>query len=316
MATSSLAIRFAAQRARTVAAAASAIYSCNTIRSIGLTPKCDGTPHRLETTTTRLRLFSSSSALSENNDSDDNGSVDVGISENSHKVTTEDEHKEETQRRRLRDVKISEVLDAKHAHRWVDPMIIHDATLKEAIETVIEGGLSGMMVVESNQHKKVLGLLTSRDLLRVMAAGIKDGDSNDDIMNRPIVDFMTPISQVVFARPQETIGMCRTIMAKLGIKCLPVLSKEGRVEGLITARDMSDFGLTAADRGGKKNYLNDISERVGLSTNTSMAEPPAFLHAHLALEQSQSPLFVNIGVAKLPHPFKSEGGVSRNQRGT
>lgn len=320
MATSSLAIRFAVQRARTVAAsaaAASATYSCNTIRSIGLTPKCVGTPsHRLESTTTRSRLFSSSSALSENNDSDDNGSIEVGISENSHKVTTEDEHKEETQRRRLRDVKISEVLDAKHAHRWVDPMIIHGATLKEAIETVIEGGLSGMMVVEidSEQHKKVLGLLTSRDLLRVMAAGIKDGDSNDDIMNRPIVDFMTPISQVVFARPEETIGMCRTIMAKLGIKCLPVLSKEGRVEGLITARDMSDFGLTAADRGGKKNYLNDISERVGLSTNTSMAEPPSFMHAHLALEQS--PLFVNVGVAELPHPFKSEGGVSRNQRGT
>lgn len=321
MATSSLAIRFAAQRVRTVAAAASVTYSCNTVRSIGRTPKCEGRNHRLESAiTSRLRLFSSSSALSESNERDDSGSssIEGDISENSHKVTTEDEHKEETQRRRLRDVKISEVLGAKHAHRWVDPMIIHGATLKEAIETVIEGGLSGMMVVEidSDQHKKVLGLLTSRDLLRVMAAGIKDGDSNDDIMNRPIVEFMTPISQVVFARPEETIGMCRTIMAKLGIKCLPVLSKEGRVEGLITARDMSDFGLTAADRGGKKNYLNDISERVGLSTNTSMAEPPAFLHAHLALEQSQSPLFVNIGVAELPHPFKSEGGVSRNQRGT
>ena len=304
MAAPSLAIRFASRRVRTAAAAFST-HSCNTARN--LSSPSNRTGPRLERRTQLLRLFSSS-ALSETNESDDNT-----IPETSHKVSKEDEHKEETQRRRLRDVKISEVLDAKHSHRWVDPMIIHTSTLKEAIETVIEGGLSGMMVVEidSDQHKKVLGLLTSRDLLRIMAAGIKEGDSNDEIMNRKISDFMTPITQVVYARPDETIGMCRTIMAKLGIKCLPVLSKEGRVEGLITARDMSDFGLTAADKGGKKNYL-DISERVGLSVNTSMAEPPSFMHAHLALEQS--PLFVNVGVAELPHPFKSEEGVSRNQR--
>jgi CBS domain-containing protein len=232
-----------------------------------------------------------------------------------HNVSKEDEHHEETQRRRLRDVLISEVIDAKHSHRWVNPIISHDATLKQAIETVIDGGLSGMMVVEVDmqQHKKVLGLLTSRDLLRVMAAGIKVGETNDEVLNRPIQEFMTPISQVVYGRPEETIGMCRTIMTKLGIKCLPILSKEGRVEGLITARDMSDFGLSAADRGGKKNYLNDISERVGLSSNTSMAEPPSYMHAHLALEQS--PLYVNVGVTEMPHPFKTEYGVSRNQRG-
>jgi hypothetical protein len=124
---------------------------------------------------------------------------------------------------------------------------------------------------------------------------------------------MTPISQVVYGRPHETIGMCRTIMAKLGIKCLPILSKGGQVAGLISARDMSDFGLTASDKGGKKNFLNDISERVGLSEYTSMAEPPTFMLAHLGLEQS--PLFVNLGVAELPHPFKTEQGVSGNRRG-
>jgi hypothetical protein len=92
-----------------------------------------------------------------------------------------------------------------------------------------------------------------------------------------------------------------------------VLSKEGRVEGLITARDMSDFGLSAKDKGGKKAYLNDVSERVGLSSDTSMAEPPTYLQAHLALEQE--PVFVNIGVAELPHPFKSAEGCASNLAG-
>ena len=173
-----------------------------------------------------------------------------------------------------------------------------------------------MMVVDDSvkDNKKVLGLLTSRDLLRIMNAGIKDEETNDEIMNRSIVELMTPISQVIFARPEETVGMCRTIMAKLGIKCLPILSKTGQVAGLITARDMSDFGLKASDKGGKKSYLTDVSERVGLSANTSMADPPLFMQAHLASQRK--PLFVNVGVAEMPHPFKTPGGVSGNRRGT
>lgn len=214
-------------------------------------------------------------------------------------------------------VLVSEVLKAKHSYRWVDPVIPKDATLKDAIHAVIEGGLSGMMVVDydvSSRQKRVVGLVTSRDLLRIINAGLKDGLSPDELMGQLVSLNMTPISQVIYGRPEETIGMCRTLMAKLGIKCLPILSKEGRVEGLITARDMSDFGLSAADKGGKKNYLNDISERVGLSSDTSMAEPPTYLHAHLAMEQQ--PLYINVGVAELPHPFKTPHSVGANQRGT
>ena len=125
-----------------------------------------------------------------------------------------------------------------------------------------------MMVLDPDNHNHVAGLLTSRDLLRIMASGVKEAEPGDQILNRVVGDFMTPISQVIYARPEETVGMCRTIMAKLGIKCLPILSRDGRVEGLITARDMSDFGLSASERGGKKNYLNDVSSRVGLSSNT------------------------------------------------
>ena len=171
-----------------------------------------------------------------------------------------------------------------------------------------------MMVVDTQANKMVKGLMTSRDLLRIMAAKLKDGDSPDSIMEEKVGKFMTPISQVIFVRPEETVGMCRTIMAKLGIKALPVLSKDGKVEGLITARDISDFGLEAKERGGKTSFLRDVSERVGLSSNTSMAEPPPYLQAHLALEQT--PLFINVGVAELPHPFKTPEGCGMNHRGT
>ena len=210
-------------------------------------------------------------------------------------------------------------MKAKDSYRWVDPVIPRTATVKQAIEATIDGGLSGMMVLDTTEnaggdHKKVVGLLTSRDLLRIMTSGFKDGLSNDTVLEELVVgDFMTPISQVIYARPDETVGMCRTIMAKLGIKCLPVLSRQGKVEGIITSRDMSDFGLSAKEKGGKQAYLNDISERVGLSSNTSMADPPNYLKAHLALEQN--PLYLTIGIAELPHPFKSQEMAGRSHRG-
>jgi CBS domain-containing protein len=197
----------------------------------------------------------------------------------------------------------------------VDPVIARTATVKDAIVTAIDGGLSGMMVIDGKDdgRKVVAGLVTSRDLLRIAASGFKDGEAADTIMNQSIGDFMTPISQVIYGRPDETVGMIRTIMAKLGIKTVPILSKAGRVEGLVTAKDFSDFGISAQDKGGKKSFLSDVSERVGLSSNTSMAEPPSYLQAHLALEQN--PLFVNVAVSELPHPFKTEQGCGMNQRG-
>mmetsp|Transcript_9657 Transcript_9657/g.9315 ORF Transcript_9657/g.9315 Transcript_9657/m.9315 type:complete len:622 (-) Transcript_9657:180-2045(-) len=238
--------------------------------------------------------------------------------DNTHGSDNDNKGTSPTKRRKLSEVPISDVLKAKHTLRWVEPVICQSATVKEAVEVCIEGSLSGMMVIDraanidsSRERGKVAGLLTSRDLLRIMSAGFKEGQSPDKIMNKTVLDFMTPINQVIYARPEETIGMCRTLMAKLGVKCLPVLSN-GRVEGLITARDMSDFGLEAKDRGGKKTFLKHVSARVGLSSNTSMAEPPEYLQAHLALQQT--PVFANVGVAEIPNPFKSHRNVGINRR--
>mmetsp|Transcript_10868 Transcript_10868/g.16217 ORF Transcript_10868/g.16217 Transcript_10868/m.16217 type:complete len:660 (+) Transcript_10868:208-2187(+) len=222
-------------------------------------------------------------------------------------------------RLRISEVAISEVLKAKHTLKWVEPVICSVSSLRDAITTCIDCGLSGMMVVDrdntisdnTRERGKVLGMITSRDLLRIAAKGFKDGMGAEAVMDQQIKNFMTPLNQVIYARPEETIGQCRTVMSKLGIKCMPVLSN-GRVDGIVTQRDLSDFGLEATDRGGKKSFLRNVSERVGLSSNTSMAEPPIYMQAHLALEQK--PLYANVGVACLPHPFKTEDGIGMNHR--
>ena len=204
----------------------------------------------------------------------------------------------------------------------MEPVISQNANIKEAISVAIERGLSGMMVVDRESttsttlgRGKVVGMTTSRDLLRVMDAGFKEGKTANELVEKTVREFMTPLSQVIYARPDETIGTCRTIMAKLGVKCLPILS-HGRVEGLITARDISEYHLEAKEgasaRGGKKNYLKHVSERVGLSVNTSMADPPAYLQTQLAMESN--PLFINVGIAEMPHPFKTPENCGMNAR--
>ncbi len=45
-----------------------------------------------------------------------------------------------------------------------------------------------------------------------------------------------------------------------------------------------------------------------------MAEPPTYIREYLGM--AQTPLYVNIGVAQLPHPFKTADGVGGNQQGT
>lgn len=222
---------------------------------------------------------------------------------------------------RLSDVPISEVLKAKNALRYVDPVITKDSTVHEAIETCIDRGLSGMMVVETADTNstenslvggKVVGMATSRDLLRIINSGLKDGDSPDEILKKKVGEYMTPISQVIFARPEETVKMCRSIMAKLGVKCLPILSN-GTVEGLVTARDISNYGLDAKDRGGKKHYLESVSERVGMGSNTSMAEPPSYMTEN-EYSMHQEHIYANISVSELPHPYKKSTSCGMNRR--
>jgi len=283
-----------------------------------------------------------------NNTSTDNNSAASTAAENEHEHQTEHETEKEPKPRRLSEVPISEVLKAKHTLRWVEPIIDRNSTVRDAVKVCIERGLSAMMVVDtkgedggddgdghghgyryrggsvSSQRGKVVGMATSRDLLRIIHSGLKHSEDNhnnnnnttttttEKIFDLKVGDYMTPITQVIYARPEETIGMCRRIMAKLGVKCLPILSN-GRVEGLVTSRDMSDYGLDASERGGKKHYLENRSERMGLSSrNTSMAEPPAYIRAHLALQKN--PLFMNIGVAELPHPYKTPESCGMNRR--
>jgi len=218
-------------------------------------------------------------------------------------------------------VPVSSILKSKHTIRWVDATICQDTAISKAIRVFIERGLGAMMVVdrESNVNQlthmkgKVLGMLTSRDLLRrINAESFSDSFSTyDSLLDSQISEFVTPLNRVIFIRPEESVRKARQIMGKVGVKCLPVISKDGRVEGILTARDIADYHFGSEEKGGKRAYLDSLTDRVGLS-NTSMAEPSLAIREQI--REEEMPLYVNSGVALLPHPFKTEKGVASNRR--
>jgi CBS domain-containing protein len=173
------------------------------------------------------------------------------------------------------------VLRAKHSDHWVEYTISRSSSLHDAIDVMITRDLSGLMVVDlgasvnelTRQRGKVLGMISSRDLLRRIHQHSLDEWSLDAVHGELVESFMTPLASLVFARPEETVAKASEVMAHTDRVMLPVISSEGRVEGIVTAKDFLGFGVQAKEKGGKEAYLKDMAGRTG-AEQTSMAEPP------------------------------------------
>jgi protein phosphatase PTC7 len=148
--------------------------------------------------------------------------------------------------------------------------------------------------------------------------GNNNGNNNNNRItldaNTTLDTIMTPLSRLVFVRPNETVSKATEVMAHTGRVMLPVITVEGRVEGIITASDIIEFGTgtTAEQRGGKKQFLEDMVGRTGTELG-SMADPPGFIGRQTSGTDGDQ-LYVNVGEHKLPHPFKTETGVAGNRR--
>jgi IMP dehydrogenase len=75
-------------------------------------------------------------------------------------------------------------------------------------------------------EKKLLGILTKRDYLF---------EENDDVRVRTL---MTPRERLITGTPETTLEAARQIFRKEKIEKLPLVDAEGRLAGLITARDL------------------------------------------------------------------------------
>jgi IMP dehydrogenase len=121
---------------------------------------------------------------------------------------------------------VREVLRVKRRQHGiiVDPYTIQpDAPLTEAQEVMRRTGVGTLVVIDHERH--VAGLLTTRDLRFAGTAGI-------------VADRMTPRERLVLREGDIGSEAAEEVMRTQKIKKLPLVDGDGRLIGLVTAKDL------------------------------------------------------------------------------
>jgi IMP dehydrogenase len=124
------------------------------------------------------------------------------------------------------DTQVAQVLKVKKSENGVikDPMFLEpSASLCHAVDMMKEYNFSGFPVVD--EHHKLLGILTSRDM------------RFEKDMDKKVSDTMTKMPLIV---GQEGISLddAKQLMHENRIEKLPIVDGEGTLKGLITIRDI------------------------------------------------------------------------------
>lgn len=122
---------------------------------------------------------------------------------------------------------VAEVSRVKRAesYRVDDPVTsLPDTPLKLAMQKMKESECSGLVVVDANG--KLAGILTHRDL-----------DLAEDFSGT-VASLMTPLERMVTGVPSISRDEARLLLHKHRIEKLPLLDEQGKLVGLITARDI------------------------------------------------------------------------------
>lgn len=110
-----------------------------------------------------------------------------------------------------------------------DPYTIDPtATVREVKQKVEALGVSGLLI--ANGDHKLRGVISSRDLVFA---------THDDQL---VQEIMTPFEKLVVAEKGVTFTEAKYIMAQKKIEKLPIVNKEGEIEGLVTMSDIQHLG--------------------------------------------------------------------------
>ncbi|PLV60001.1 IMP dehydrogenase [Thermotoga sp. KOL6] len=106
-----------------------------------------------------------------------------------------------------------------------DPITVTpDMTVKEAVELMAEYKIGGLPVVD--ESGKLVGLLTNRDI------------RFERNLSKKIKDLMTPREKLIVASPDISLEKAKDILHEHRIEKLPLVSKEEKLVGLITIKDI------------------------------------------------------------------------------
>lgn len=135
-----------------------------------------------------------------------------------------------------------------------DPITISaDATVKDALDIMAEYHIGGIPVVDGD--KILMGIVTNRDLRFETNA------------SRSICEVMTPAENLVVTHQQTDMEAAATILRENKIEKLPVVDANGKLEGLITYKDITkakDKPMACKDSKGRLR----VAAGVGVTADT------------------------------------------------
>ncbi len=99
------------------------------------------------------------------------------------------------------------------------------SNVRDAVELMSKMNVGSILVVD--EEGKPRGIFTERDLVHHLAKGGSLEAKLGDVMTR----------RVVTIREDETVWKAITLMVEHGIRHLPVVDEEGKIRGVISARD-------------------------------------------------------------------------------
>lgn len=112
-----------------------------------------------------------------------------------------------------------------------------DTSLQEVAKMMVDNDCGCIPVVESNAHKKPIGMITDRDItIRTVAEG-------KNPLNMKAEDAMT--KSVVTVTPETTVEDCCNKMEEQQIRRVAVVDKNGDCCGMVA---QADIAVNANDR--------------------------------------------------------------------
>lgn len=116
---------------------------------------------------------------------------------------------------------------------------LRETTAREAAGLMREHDCGAIPVVENMERRKLLGIVTDRDLA---VRGLADGKGPDT----PVGELMTDAP--IGADPEDEIETVRQVMIREQVRRVPVIGRDHILVGIIAQADLAREDAAASDR--------------------------------------------------------------------
>lgn len=114
-----------------------------------------------------------------------------------------------------------------------------DQTARDAARLMIEHDCGAIPVVADQTDKRLVGMITDRD---ITIRGVAEGKGPETRVN----DLMT--ANVTAAREDDELEIVRTVMVREQVRRVPVVDQHGGLVGIVAQADIAREDAAASDR--------------------------------------------------------------------